>query len=286
MLQIKSNVTIPLATGDGSTLGAISFGTIGRHRAWREDVLERLEIVAQIFANALARKRAELDLRETESRLDLAADAAAAGLWRLDLATRCFWLTDRTRDLFEFDPDEVVTLDRFLDRVHPDDRNAVHRKVTELVESMAVGQVEYRVHFYDGRIKWMRSQGCVHASAPNQPDSLMGVTLDITANKSAEEALRNFSARLISSQEAERARLARELHDDITQRLACLAIDVGQSELGGADRSLEETRGSVREELIRLGEDVHALSCMTSAFPPPCGWRRSASSARAWVRSA
>lgn len=261
MLQIKSNVTIPLATGDGSTLGAISFGTIGRHRAWRDQVLERLEIVAQIFANALARKRAELNLRETESRLDLAADAAAAGMWRLDLATRCFWLTDRTRDLFEFGPDEVVTLDRFLDRVHPDDRNAVQCKVTELVESMAAGQVEYRVHFNDGRIKWMRSQGRVRASTPNRPDSLMGVTLDITANKSAEEALRNFSARLISSQESERARLARELHDDITQRLACLAIDVGQSGLGGLGKSREETGRSVREELIRLGEDVHALSC-------------------------
>ena len=257
---ITSNLTIPLVIGEGPPLGALSFGVMRAGRAWRDEVVERLEVVAQIFANALARKRAEHELREGEARLNLAADAAAAGLWRLDLATRCFWLTDRTRELFEFLPDEVVTLERFLGQVHPEDRNFVKGRVGELVESKDEGQAEYRVLLRDGRIKWMRSQGRVHANTSDQPDYLMGVTVDITSNKRAEETLRNFSARLISHQEAERARLARALHDDITQRLACLAIDVGQSESGTSSRSPEETRRSVREELIRLGEDVHALS--------------------------
>ena len=87
-----------------------------------------------------------------------------------------------------------------------------------------------------------------------------GVIRDITEQKHAEEALRNFSARLIGAQEEERARLARELHDDITQRLARLAIDVGRSEAGMPAPPLDETGRSVREELIRLSEDVHALS--------------------------
>jgi signal transduction histidine kinase len=86
------------------------------------------------------------------------------------------------------------------------------------------------------------------------------VIRDITEQKHAEEALRNFSARLIGAQEEERARLARELHDDITQRLARLAIDVGRSEVGMPAPPLDETGRSVREELIRLSEDVHALS--------------------------
>ncbi len=74
----------------------------------------------------------------------------------------------------------------------------------------------------------------------------------------AEEAARDLSGRLISAQEDERARLARELHDDVTQRLALLAIDAGQ-----AERDVPERAPSIqkmRDGLIRLSEDVHALS--------------------------
>lgn len=76
----------------------------------------------------------------------------------------------------------------------------------------------------------------------------------------AEQAAREFSGRLLHAQEAERARMARELHDDITQRLARLAIDAGLLEAGrDAGRSSEMMR-ALREGLVRLSEDVHALS--------------------------
>ena len=74
----------------------------------------------------------------------------------------------------------------------------------------------------------------------------------------AEETARDFSGRLISAQEDERSRLARELHDDVTQRLALLAIDAGR----GARASGQDggTMSAMRDNLIRLSEDVHALS--------------------------
>ncbi len=65
---------------------------------------------------------------------------------------------------------------------------------------------------------------------------------------------------MIKAQEEERSRLARELHDDVTQRLASLAIDAGREErklLSPADGSAMRT---IREGLVRLSEDVHALS--------------------------
>jgi two-component system, LuxR family, sensor kinase FixL len=83
---------------------------------------------------------------------------------------------------------------------------------------------------------------------------------DITERKQAEQTAREFGGRLLHAQEAERARLARELHDDITQRLAMLAIEAGCVETGrdGAGRS--ETMREVRDGLVRLSEDVHSLS--------------------------
>jgi signal transduction histidine kinase len=85
--------------------------------------------------------------------------------------------------------------------------------------------------------------------------------------KRAEEALkkshgdiRDLSHRLVTAQEEERRRLARELHDDVTQRLARLAIDVGEFEKNLATKGGGETLQQVRQGLARLSEDVHALS--------------------------
>ena len=83
---------------------------------------------------------------------------------------------------------------------------------------------------------------------------------DITARKRAETALRDLNRRLIRAHEEERARLARELHDDVTQRLARLAIDAGRAERGAHEVSPAETMRSVRDGLVGLSEDIHALS--------------------------
>jgi signal transduction histidine kinase len=79
-------------------------------------------------------------------------------------------------------------------------------------------------------------------------------------HQKAANQIRELAGRLIDAQEQERTRLARELHDDITQRLARLAIDVGRCEQGTTDRRPEETAREVRSGLAQLSEDVHALS--------------------------
>ncbi len=76
----------------------------------------------------------------------------------------------------------------------------------------------------------------------------------------AEQTAREFGGRLLHAQEAERARLARELHDDITQRLALLAIDAARVERAAAGNGIGDTMRGVREGLVRLSEDVHTLS--------------------------
>ncbi len=76
----------------------------------------------------------------------------------------------------------------------------------------------------------------------------------------ADALRRDLSRRLIRAHEAERARLGRELHDDVTQRLAVLAIDVGRVERGGDKVLVTEIIRGIREGLVRLSEDIHALS--------------------------
>jgi signal transduction histidine kinase len=74
--------------------------------------------------------------------------------------------------------------------------------------------------------------------------------------------------RLIGAQEDERSRLARELHDDVTQRLAALAIDAGRAERNSGPTGGAAMR-SMREGLVRLSEDVHALSYRLHPSIPP-----------------
>jgi signal transduction histidine kinase len=83
---------------------------------------------------------------------------------------------------------------------------------------------------------------------------------DITERTRMEELGREFSRRLLEAQESERARVARELHDDVTQRLALLTIELSRHDSTQDPSSRASTLHAVRDELVRVGEDVHALA--------------------------
>jgi signal transduction histidine kinase len=89
---------------------------------------------------------------------------------------------------------------------------------------------------------------------------IVGLLVNRAKRRVAETAARSFPGRLIRAHEEERARLARELHDDVTQRLARLAIDAAQVERLPSAPAVSEVMGGVREGLVRLSEDIHALS--------------------------
>jgi PAS domain S-box-containing protein len=391
-IGVKSNLTIPLSVGGEPPVGVLGLNTLRAERDWPEALLKRLQLVAQIFASALARKRADQALRESEERLNLAVCSAEAGLWVLDWRTRVFWVTKEARELFGFSPDQVVSMDCFRESVHPDDWDLVQGGLERSLKTREPVNVEYRIRLGDGRTRWIASRGRPHFGPAGEPLRVMGVSMDITGRKRAEEAFRagearleagadlaglgcyevdfiepssfaderlsailgvpagyqsnlqipqlwaqhlhpedrrrvlderqklhegrierisieyrymhpaqglrwihhvarvsardatgrtirsygavrditlqkqaqealhDLSGRLIRAHEAERARLARELHDDVTQRLARLAIDAGRV-LGATDgAAAAETMRSVRDGLVSLSEDVHSLS--------------------------
>jgi PAS domain S-box-containing protein len=196
---VKTALSIPLSAGGDPVVGAISFHTQQRERSWPDPLVKRLELIAQIFANALVRRRSEEALAESEERLKLAADAAAAGLWSLKLETGLYWITDKTRDLLGLTRGEILSFDRFMEFVHPEDRDLIRERVQVAIQSGEEGSVEYRIIRGDGSPRWMASQGRIHRNAAGEADLLMGVTFDITERKLAEEAVRTNEARLASA---------------------------------------------------------------------------------------
>ncbi len=256
---IKSVVVLPLSTGGGPVLGAAAFATVREERAWPPEIVRRLQLVAQIFAGALGRRAADEALRESEDRMQLAAESAGVGLWRLDLVTSSYWLTEEARRQFAFPEGKPVTQDMVLAGVVPEDRGLILAAVKAACESREEAVAEYRLVAPDGVERWLSSRGRARLGPSGEPESLMGVTVDVTDRKRAEAALRDLSQRLIRAHEEERALLARELHDDLTQRLAVLAIDVGRTELAARGAGAERLR-AVREGLVALSEDVHTLA--------------------------
>ena len=166
------------------------------------------------------------DLHESEQRMALATDAANLGIWIRDLVRNEIWATDKWRTLLGFEKTERIDLNGYLQKLHPADREAVSRTLAKAVESDGHYETEYRVVRPDGQIRWIASRGRVEFNGAKQPVLVRGTSLDITERKLAEEEAQNLSGLLIHAQEAERMRLARELHDDLSQSLALLAVEL------------------------------------------------------------
>ena len=94
-------------------------------------------------------------------------------------------------ELLGLEPDDGATVDRFVEFIHPEDRDRALQKVNEVIAEGEDYYDEFRMILRDGRVLWMSSKGRVLRSASGQPERMLGVNLAITERKLAEEALKN-----------------------------------------------------------------------------------------------
>jgi PAS domain S-box-containing protein len=229
-------------------------------------IIGAIFLIGMVFSAFAARAwlivKEEAKLKESEKRLLLATDAANLGIWIRDLVRDEVWASDKWRTLFGFTKSERIDLNGYLQKLHPEDRVDVRQTLAKALSSDGHYETEYRVLLPDGQLRWIASRGRVEFNAAEQPVLVRGTSLDITPRKLAEEAARNLSGRLIRAQEDERRRIARDLHDDLSQRLALLSVEL---ELFGqkpptqseaiAGRMLEFS-GIVKH----LSSDIHRLA--------------------------
>ncbi len=201
-------------------------------------------------------------MRRSREQYALAVEGTADGLWDWNVRTGAIEFTRRGRTLLGIAPeDPAERIAAWEERIHPDDRAQVLGALrAHLEQATPAFRAEYRLWPDREGTRWILAHGRALRDPAGRAVRLVGALTDVTERRLAEEAIRDLSRRLIQAQEDERARLARELHDDLTQRLARLAIDAGRAEQEGGGSRAEATMRLVREGLVRLSEDVHALS--------------------------
>lgn len=277
-MPIQSALTVPIETG-GSISHLLVLNTVSAEREWPKVFENRLGVLGDMLVGALqrhdmflglrdARERADLvaeALRLSEARLAAGADLAGLGFYEVDFAARGIYLDDRFRALcgVPHECDEgLKALTFWMEHVHPDDLPAVLALRDELQDGRTDRlSTEYRYLHPAGAEQWIHHlAGVATRDANARALRTYGVLRDITARKQVEEELRDLSRRLIGAHEDERALLARELHDDFTQRLAVVAIDVGLAERDTSNRQHAEQLRTIREAIVRLSEDVHTLA--------------------------
>ena len=170
-----------------------------RGRVLRRDDEERPLEVAGICIEIDARKRAEVEAHENESRLATALWGARAAFWQIhrpsDTAFRSpLWyaMTGYTQEAWEEQSQP------WLSRVHPDDQPLVQRLIDEHLEGRSQHlELKYRLRCANGAWKWIMDRGrVVEWDFDGQPVALIGVSIDIDEQKRAELALRSTEARL------------------------------------------------------------------------------------------
>lgn len=195
-LRVKSSIAIPLKVGSQQINGIISFNTLNRVYSWNRNEVKRLKLVADIFANTLTRKQTEKALTESQDRFDLAAESAEAGLWELDCKTNEFWATDQARRIFGYGSDELITMERIEQSVHPKDLLEVRRALSNSFNKGTKLDVEYRINSGADTRKWICSRGRPYFHVDGSPARMLGVSLDISERKRQAEELEQLKQRI------------------------------------------------------------------------------------------
>ena len=146
-----------------------------------------------IVSDITERKRAEQMLRASEERYALAQRAANIGTWDWDVLTGELRWSDRIEPMFGFAQGEFGgTYKAFLDSVHPEDRQYVEDSINAAVQSGEDYDIEHRVVWPDGTVRWVSERGDVLRNEIGEAVRMLGVAQDITGHKKVDQLKDEF----------------------------------------------------------------------------------------------
>jgi PAS domain S-box-containing protein len=235
-----------------------------------------------VLIDITERKAIEAQRNLNQERLASAIDIAALGFYEMGENHHIRFLDDRMRELVGLPPESEADARQFwLEHIYEEDLEGVQDVVRKVLEKgVNHFTVEYRYRHPTHGLLWLNHLSrALKRDAAGRATRVIGVIQDITERKLMEERLKKsevilrnnqrdlqrLAGGLIAVKEEELRRLSRELHDDLTQRLAVIAIEAGKLELQmkTMEPPLGESIGkiaAIKEQLIKVSEDVHRIS--------------------------
>ncbi len=223
-------------------------------------VVQLLLILGLLWQRARKRKT-EAVLRESETRFRAMADTTPSLVWMCDKDGHVTYLNDRRIEFTARDA-KVGFEDTWTRFIHPDDLAKVNSANTQALKKRERFSKEYRLRRRDGMYRWMLDVAAPRINGDGEFAGFIGSASDITDQKLAQEALERVGGKLIEAQEKERSRIARELHDDICQRLALISLELQQTYQGsnGTDAQTKARMLEIQQHCSEVAGDVQALS--------------------------
>ena len=216
-------------------------------------------------------------LRKSEERMRLAADAVHLGIWEWDLGKDEAWVTNARRAFWGWPASGKITLEHFISRVHPDDRNRIRQAIDDAIQKGKDYDSEYRIILSDGSVHWMSTRATVRFDENGKPGRLLGISIDINARKQAElQALQHREELGHLSRVAVMGEMAASIAHELNQPLSGIISNAsaGQRFIDRGDVDLHELRDLLADIVAdgrRAGDVIRGIQSMVKKGAPERG---------------
>jgi len=144
----------------------------------------------ELCRDILRANRMAEQLQDASETMNLAAGTAQLALWRWDIPRDSVWVSPLGRRIFGLNQTEPFTFSRFLETLHPEDRESTRRAVEAALQGDGTFNAEYRVSLPDGSTRWIEARGKVEFNGRRQPLRMLGVSADVTQQRQLQHRFR------------------------------------------------------------------------------------------------